>query len=602
MIHVSSVLFGLALLMPQDAPPAPATAQPQNPAPANPAPQNPGGPQLVPQQPGQVPQNMGRTIASVKDYRGGSDGCPYVRRAEDVRDVDLSKVDFEAAVVARVNGREITRDQLRMWVAFNSGYFGVQNELTRVLTQKAVEASLKDRPQDAPQFLVTDEDVATRLKSEEDQARAQGEAAYKGYVEQIERSMGWERYREFVKTQLQSERLLLPPVSPPLKPGEVADPNAEIAMLPPESAALLDDQAPLRDYLADSYLKRQELAPLFRVQFLRMLQDKMVERASVKYAIEEQLPTGVFMQVEGTDIPVDRILDFAAADRQQWERSLRLALLYVAVDDELSKHDSLLSPQAFAGAFTSHEAEFANTLFPLKNLIQLRGFLNMAEYRQYYMRRLGFQKYLRNVVLKGDPAAYEAELQRHHAQFGRLFYESGRVSVELMFASVEECEKANPGADGWACAQERIIAAYDALTAKESPLSFADARAKFSHPIASIPDGMLAQKVRNEMRMTLGETEYNIFVDGYSLSDDAYYNRVEGEVFGPVRMRNTPLTGQRSGLGYLIGKVGEFRTTAALKDFATQRALVETDYIDLRFTYFAHECLKNAKIDLIEKK
>jgi hypothetical protein len=104
------------------------------------------------------------------------------------------------------------------------------------------------------------------------------------------------------------------------------------------------------------------------------------------------------------------------------------------------------------------------------------------------------------------------------------------------------------------------------------------------------------------MRMTLGETEYNIFVDGYSLSDDAYYNRVEGEVFGPVRMRNTPLTGQRSGLGYLIGKVGEFRTTAALKDFATQRALVETDYIDLRFTYFAHECLKNAKIDLIEKK
>lgn len=600
MIHVSSVVFGLALLLPQGAPPAPATAQPQNPAP-----QNPGGPQLVPQQPGQVPANTGRTIASIRDYRGGAEGCPYVRRAEDVRDIDLSKVDFEAAVVAKVNGRDITRDQLRMWVAFNSGYFGVQNELTRILTQRAVEATLKDRPQDAAQFLVTDEDVAARLKSEEDQARAQGEAGYKGYVDQIERSMGWERYREFVKTQLQSERLLLPPVSPPLKEGEVADPNAEIAMLPAESAALLDDQAQLRDYLVDSYLKRQELPAMFRVQFLKMLQDKMVDRATVKYAIEQTeqpLPPGVFMQVEGVDIPVDRILDFATADRQQWERSLRLALLYAAVDDELAKTNSMLSPESFAGAFSSHEAEFANTLFPLKNLIQLRGFVNMAEYRQYYMRRLGFQKYLRDTLCKGDPALYEAELQRHHAQFGKLFYESGRVSVELLFASVEECEEANPGSDGWACAQERIVSAYAALTDKEAPMSFADARAKFGHPIASIPDGMLAQKVRNEMRMTLGETEYNIFVDGYSLSDDAYYNRVEGEVFGPIRMRNTPLTGQRGGLGYLVGKVGEFRTTNALKDFAAQRPLVENDYLDLRYTYFAHECLKNAQIELTEKK
>lgn len=572
------------------------------------APQEGGGPTPQPPkveiQTPTAPVVPAKSISSIKEYRGGTETMPYVRRLEDVRELDLSKVDLEGAVLAVINGREIKQPEYRLWLAFAGGQNGVLRSQLVVLTRNAIKRIVDGGGTEAA-FGVEDEDVAARIREEEDMARAQGEEYLKQYYSGIEATIGMERYKSFVKAHLQSERLLLPPIV------KVDENTTEVSGLPVESAELLDDQPQLREYLNNAYLNGQDFPAMFRTQFLRMLQSKMIDRAEMRYAVEElagipaaesvasdTLPEGVYMRVDGTDVPVTDILAYVPEGRDVRERALRLCLLYHAMDDVLAKTPGgLLDPKDFELQFQGHEAEYANTIFPLRNLIQLRGFLNMAEYREYFRRRTAFrlmvEKELGNEQL-------DAELMAHQQNYGKLFYQSGKVTANILFASLEGAMgEGSDTAAAWQKAKEKIDAACTAL--KKGEKTIEEARA-MTDPLVAEPSGMLSGKMRNEIRSSLGETEYNIFVNGYSLSDDIFYNRVEGEIVGPVQINAGMMPGVKAGLGYMIAVPTEFQTTGPMKPFDVQRQLVHSDYFDLRFTYWAHQCLKDADIELVAVK
>jgi len=527
-----------------------------------------------------------KRIGDIKDHRSGANGSPYVRRIEESRILDLSKVDFDAPIVATINGEDVTREEVRNWMAYTAGLTGIQNQQLNILLKQMVEEIIESGG-DADNYVVTDEEIDNRIRKEEDDAREQGEEAFHQYVNQIESMVGMENYRTFVETDLLSEKCLLPRV----------DKEAG-TMLPPESAELLSDQPPLRDYLAESYIAGNPLPDMFRDQFLKMLKVKLIESGDIRFAVDSDLPDGVFMSVNDVPVAIEEVLSLATTNRDDYERALRLLLMYRAVDAELAKTDHLLDDDEFDLAFAAHEAEYEGTIFPLRNMIQLRGFLSMSEFEQFFRRRAGFEQMLQET----EQETLEDQYRKHHEQYGRLFYEAGKVSAEVIFTSAE-LSKQMLGEDatdqeGWEKAEERILSALAAVQSGE--MSFTEARMKFGDPLSHLPTGIVYQKMRNELRTAFGETEYTIFTNGYSMCDDIFYNRVEEEVVGPFAQVVVPLTKERGGLGYMLVKVIEFRQLQPLKDFNAQKPLVMNDFADLRFLYFASECLNDADIKLFE--
>lgn len=580
------------------------------------APQEGGaaGPQIQAPTPQGQPAPNPRAIPDIREYRG-AETVPYVRRLEDVRQLDLSQVNFSAPVLGSVNGVPITQDDFRLWLAFTGGQNGVLRAQLTTLANDMMKRIVEETGDDS-QFAVIDDDVARRISEEEDMARAQGEEFLTGYRERINDTLGMDHYKEFVRAHLVSERLLLPPIKTLEEAGD------QLQSLPVESAELLDDQPQMRDYLNNAYMSGQDFPAMFRTQFLRMLQEKMIEHADIRYAIEEQygsrfpraddapapLADGVYMSVNGTDTTLDEILAFVPNSQEVKETALRLLLLYRAMDDELVKHDALMSPDDFALIFDAHEAEYEGTLFPLRNLISLRGFLNMPEYREYYRRRAAFRNMYESSM---TPEALETAFMAHHQKYGKLFYQSGKVTVQTAYSSLDLATDAaraqidqeggassdNASSAGWAAARALIEDAYAEL---QSGKTFAEVRETVleGHTLTSTPTGVLDGKMRNEIRNAIAETEYAIFMAGYSLADDLFYNRQPGERVGPVAVTRSLLPGLKGGLGYLVAEATEFAFITPLKPFDQQKALVTSDYFDLMYTYWAHECLKSADIVL----
>lgn len=564
---------------------AAAFGQATNPQP-DPAAQQPVPPQL--QQPPSPPDQPIEKVRERREY----DSVPYVRRFEDMLELDFTNVDFDADVIATIDGAPITKGEYQLWLAFTGGQVqGVRTaQLTR-LTEQAIQRAVADGA-DAKRFEITDADVDAKLRSEDEQARAQGEAALAEYRKLVEDTLGLDRYRRLIRATLQSERLLLPPI--------VKVEGQAPEGLPLEAAELLSDRTDLRDYLNNTYLNQQDFPPMFRTQFLMILQEAQVAKADIKYATEHPLPPGVYMTINGEEVPTAEILDFVPNTPDTRDLALRLLLIYRAVDRELAKKNAILAPETFQLVFEAHEAEYKGTLFPLPNLIRLRGFMSMPEYREYFRRRAAFQAMITDPLTNSEKD-WENRLREHHGKFGKLFYENGKVTLDVLWSGLSEAET-DTGGDlnvAWAKCLDRALSMLAEL---KSGKSVTDVRTSLGHVYPVEPTGLLAAKTRNELRNFLGENEYTIFINGYSFADDIFYNRIEGDTVGPMKANRTVLPGMRSRMGYLIGQVKSFGFNSALKNFEQQRAMVEQDYIDLNFAFFAHDALKGSKIDLTTKR
>lgn len=539
----------------------------------------------------QPPQPPDQQIQSIKESRG-YDSVPYVRKFEDVMPLDFTNVDFDADVIVTIDGSPITKEDFKLWLAFTGGQVqGVRTaQLTR-LTEQAVKRAVAEGA-DAKRFEVTDADVDAKLRNEDEQARAQGEAALAEYKKLVDDTLGAERYRRLIRATLQSEKLLLPAIVK----VEGQPPEG----LPLESAELLADRTDLRDYLNNAYLSQQDFPAMFRTQFLMMLQEAQVAKADIKYATEHSLPPGVYMTINGDAVPTSEILDFVPNTPDTRDLALRLLLVYRAIDRELAAKNAVMSPETFQLVFETHEAEYKGTLFPLPNLIRLRGFMSMPEYREYYRRRAAYEQMIMDPNVTPD-AKWNDDLRAHHEKFGRLFYENGKATLEVLWSGLTEAE-ATTGGNLELAWEKCLDRGLSILTELKSGKPVAEVRASLGNVYPVEPTGLLAAKTRNEIRNFLGENEYSIFINGYSFADDIFYNRVEGETVGPMKANRTILPGMRSRMGYLIAQVKSFGRNSSLKGFEQQRAMVQQDFVDLNFAYFAHDALKNSKIVFTEKK
>lgn len=93
---------------------------------------------------------------------------------------------------------------------------------------------------------------------------------------------------------------------------------------------------------------------------------------------------------------------------------------------------------------------------------------------------------------------------------------------------------------------------------------------------------------RNLLMQMLGESEFTVFVDGYSIADEIYYHQNVGSIDGPFKGIH----------GYYITRV-DGRTGSKKPILLTDenmRKMVREDYVMQHFVEYAEECLQNAEV------
>jgi hypothetical protein len=579
----------------------PEQKKPENPPQAD----KPQSPEQKPTpQPGVRIQNQGGTakpsapstpINDIIAYRG--DQKAPVVTSENTVSLNFDEVDYDAPVLATVNGQKIDQTTFRNRLILSQGFLELDQHLTYMLTKRRIDAAAKSGA-DPKQFLVSDEEVR---KAYEDMKASipnvmQGMKS-EDWEKQVKDYMGLERYFDMLKVNLSFAKIFLPPVQKPAdstpggtdKPGAAPQPQGLPAytkeLLKPEQAETLEQQ----------YQKGVDLPFIFRDSFIKEIKAELLKRAKLNYFFEGDLQDGVFMTVDGEPVFTEELWTLVSGRIKHADKDLTLreAIISLAFDQDLKAKKAMLSSQEAQELFRQHEATYENTFFPLSFVVQLKGFGSLHKYREYYARKCAFTKWIK-AQDSGD--AFDKKLRAYYTDGPtKLFFEQGKVDSSVIFLSAWDADQNRMKEGGIKDAVERANKILDEC---RQGANFNDMVKKYS----DFPDshearkGLLGSQSRYELRRSVGETEFFIYASDYSLAEELFFCATPGDILGPV-VRRVPETAT----GVFLAKVNRFEHETPVS-FETKKEQTEQDYIDTMFLANAHRCYQAAKVDLTTKK
>jgi hypothetical protein len=135
--------------------------------------------------------------------------------SENIVSLNFDGVDYDAPVLATVNGEKIDQTTFRNRLILSQGFLELDQHLTYLLTKRRIEAAAATGA-DPKQYLVSDDEV--RKAYEEMKASIpnvmQGMKS-EDWEKQVKDYMGLERYLEMLKVNLSFAKIFLPPVQKP---------------------------------------------------------------------------------------------------------------------------------------------------------------------------------------------------------------------------------------------------------------------------------------------------------------------------------------------------------------------------------------------------
>lgn len=573
-----------------------------------------------------------KVIKDIEAFR--QEPATMITRLKERFEVDFTNVDYDAPVIAVINGEEITKDKFRMNVIDSVGALEVDRFITACLTEVIKEKLIAEGA--APgDFTVPDKMVEDDLKTQALVAKQQdrsGQFNEEIWREQISATFGWERFVEMTRSILSFGIAYLPEIQEPsaapageggktdpistgetfAKPGEEIevpiDPSLPVdkdisgkevnIFMPLHTWKLLDrnDQdRNLRDIINKAYRLKTPLGSFMRPHYIRMIQEAVIDKTEILYYSSGKLPDGVYMRVGGRDVLLDEIYPIVTSRFRQEDKELVLQemLVYHAMDSELKEKGHFPAEEDFAAAFEAHEKIYEGSLFPLRFIMRINGYLSKENYKKMYFRRHGFEK-----MLKAEGLFTDEAMERFFQKSGRLFYQNGGVKVQLIFFGVYDHKTRKIRENGFEWAEEQMAGVLKEL--EEPGADFLAVAKKYENTKGTYNTCDFDYLTRNDLRSCFDEKTKTILNGGYSLADDIFYNKKEGEIVGPILVTRADFGIPVFKGAYLIKVVG-YRSMQSLRPFEESRPMVEMDYVDLGFLNWAAKALARSDIKLTRK-
>lgn len=564
----------------------------------------------------------------------------FVNTYDERVQIDMSNVDFDADVVAKVNGHDITQEELQAYLVLFGGSIEVDRFITAAITEIGKEQRIADGV-DPVEFEVSDEQIDAEIEKQIKtqimmKQKEMPDMTPEKWREGIEASYGWDRYRNLVKAIVTFEKVYIPEI--PAAEGEAEeekkeeagdsdvpggaqeeeaaaeeeviveelDPNlpvgtdakgAEVNIFMPlitwNAMTLNERDRGLRDHLNTLYKDGQPIGDFLRPHFSRSVKEALLRTMNVDFFFSGKLPAGTFAKIGDRDIKLSDIYAVTKHRITPDDRilALREILVLKAMDKELENTGCMLGDEAFQKAFRAHEAEYEGSIFPLEFIIRLNGYYSKYRYKNHYFRRAGFEK-----LIAADLASDDV-LKEFYESAARLLYENGSIKLKIIFFGLYDSKTKTYRENGWEWATEQMDSVLAALKNGEE---FDELSKKYEDPMGTFTTWDFEFLSRNHLRMALGDSAKSALISGFSLSDYVFYRGDTGEIVGPVKKLFADL-GNPVHRGIYLVKIVEFRRSQYLRPFEQSKQMVETDYADLRFIHWAQECLKKADVELTQK-
>jgi hypothetical protein len=533
--------------------------------------------------------------------------------------LDLDRVDFDADVVATINGFSITQELFRMYLVMYLGELEVDRFMTALMTQIGMEIRLEEGA-DPEAFKVSEERVDQEIENQlkiQHQLQKMPEMDMETFKQNIDATYGWERYRDLVRATVGFEKVFLPDIEAKEAPAEgegeqkegegeekeqehaegeeqehaegeeqeasdadlPVGTNAEGAevkihmpMITWNALVGREQERTLRDMLNKNYAEGTPLGGFLRPHFTRTIKEALLRSLDVEFFYTGNLKPGVFLRIEDKELMLEAIYPVVASQLTNADRmmALREALLMKGMDFALEEAGCQMSDAEVKAAFDAHQKEYEGTLFTLDFMIRLHGYLTMARYQNVYRRRAGFEK-----LFASDLNSDEV-LKAFYESAGRLLYENGSVKIQVIFFGVFDHKTKSFRENGFAWAETQMAKVLERL--------------KYDFQFLN----------RQHLRMALADPSLNALLEGFSLADYTFYRGETDEIVGPVRKYNR-FMGSPSHRGVYLARIKEFRRSQLLKPYDISKKMVVVDYADLRFTAWAQEALAKASVELTTK-
>jgi len=578
--------------------PAPAPA-------AEPAPQTapaPGPDVVFPAKPPEAP------ATAIPDISAHRVSPPlFVRRLADVVPCDFV-VDPDADPVLHIGDRSVSRNEFRRRAVM----YGAANEIDKVISRLLTTQEIARQRAVGlnPVAELAEAEVQAKFEEHKEFVRAQArgnqpapppgevdpaDSAVADWERSIHSSIGMAAYLEIVEADALFEKVFMPVPEGPVE-GEAHDMSQGPPPLDeprpdwlPEStweALGLDMQGRnLRSFVKQWAINGDQIPLMFKASILAKVRDGLILNSGVAFFFDEEMPDHVFLRVGDEVVTTDELWPLIAGRLTEVDIRLivRELLTLHGMRRSLQVVDRWLDDESFRQVWADHEAEYAGTLFPLKQIILFRGYTSLDRYREHYRHRQAYNLWRRENLT-------DDEVLQHFQEGGRLFFERGKAVVDIAWAPL--------GERAFTDASFRELGSHLRLDLKEAREAdpegwFATLEEKWPAPPGGF-SGDARDLDRSGLRMRLAEDELAIFLNGYSLADDVFYHSLPGEVTGPWETHcRHHAWGAEANAGSYVVRTNSFTRRNPLPPFdGKNRDLAYEDYLDLNYFWWSQEALR----------